>query len=108
MTTADTVTETPENAAENSEYVLRVKATDPSRASETVVVVITVNNVNEAPEFDMDSKDQNTLYIDENRRSDTVPGLTLRTVRPLTRTPSTRRKPMWRRTTIIRVMVGLR
>ena len=38
-------------AANNSEYVLRVRASDPSTASATVNVIITVRNVNEPPEF---------------------------------------------------------
>ena len=39
------------DAANNSEYVLRVRASDPSTASATVNVIITVRNVNEPPEF---------------------------------------------------------
>ena len=38
--------------ANNSEYVLRVRASDPSTASTTVNVVVRVTNVNEAPAFD--------------------------------------------------------
>ena len=38
--------------ANNSEYVLRVRASDPSTASATVNVIVTVTNVNEPPAFD--------------------------------------------------------
>ena len=56
-----------ENVATNNEYVVRVRATDPSSAYKDQDVVITVNDVNESPEFDEDDlKDQLTLYIDEN------------------------------------------
>ena len=37
--------------ADNSEYVLWVKVSDPSTASATVNVIVTVNEVNEAPHF---------------------------------------------------------
>ena len=40
--------------ARNSEYILRVRVSDPSTASVTVNVIVTVANVNEAPEFDED------------------------------------------------------
>ena len=40
--------------ADNSEYVLRVQASDPSTASATVNVIVRVTNVNEPPEFDED------------------------------------------------------
>ena len=40
--------------ADNSEYVLRVKVSDPSTASATVNVVVRVTNVNEAPAFGED------------------------------------------------------
>ena len=40
--------------AGNSEYVLRVRVSDPSTASATVNVIVTVANVNEPPEFDED------------------------------------------------------
>ncbi len=36
----------------NSKYVLRMKVSDPSTASATVNVIVTVANVNEPPEFD--------------------------------------------------------
>ena len=38
--------------ADNSEYVLRVRVSDPSTASATVNVIVRVTNVNEAPAFD--------------------------------------------------------
>ena len=40
--------------ANNSEYVLRVRVSDPSTASATVNVIIRVTNVNEPPAFDED------------------------------------------------------
>ncbi len=40
--------------AGNSEYVLRVRVSDPSTASATVNVIIKVTNVNEPPAFDED------------------------------------------------------
>ena len=39
---------------DNSEYVLRVRVSDPSTASATANVIVTVTNVNEPPEFDED------------------------------------------------------
>ena len=69
------VPELPENedAAEedNSEYVLRVRASDPSTASATVNVIVRVTNVNEAPEFDQDVP--TLLRVVEN---EDPPGLT--------------------------------
>ena len=41
--------------AGNGEYVLRVRATDPSTASATVNVIVTVTDVNEPPEFAEDA-----------------------------------------------------
>ncbi len=41
--------------AANSEYVLRVRASDPSTASATVNVIVTVADVNEPPAFDEDA-----------------------------------------------------
>ena len=41
--------------AGNSEYVLRLRVTDPSTAFDTVNVVITINDVNEPPAFDDDA-----------------------------------------------------
>ena len=40
--------------ADNSKYVLRVRASDPSTASATVNVIVTVRDVNEPPTFDED------------------------------------------------------
>ena len=42
------------DAENNSKYVLRVRASDPSTASATVNVIVTVTEVNEAPAFDDD------------------------------------------------------
>ena len=39
------------NPANNSEYVLRLKVSDPSTASATVNVIVKVTNVNEPPDF---------------------------------------------------------
>ncbi len=44
-----------DDAANNSKYVLRVRASDPSTASATVNVIVTVVEVNEAPAFDDDA-----------------------------------------------------
>lgn len=48
----------PENEdagdADNSEYVLRVRVSDPSTASATVNVIVRVTNVNEPPSFNED------------------------------------------------------
>ena len=41
--------------AGNSEYVLRVRVSDPSTASATVNVVVTITDVNEPPAFDEDA-----------------------------------------------------
>ena len=41
--------------ADNGEYVLRVRVTDPSTASAIVNVIVTVADVNEAPLFDEDA-----------------------------------------------------
>ena len=49
-----TTDEDPGKAA-NSEYVLRVKVSDPSTASATVNVIVVVTNVNEAPQFRKDA-----------------------------------------------------
>ena len=42
------------DVAGNSEYVLRVRVSDPSTASATANVIVRVTNVNEAPAFDED------------------------------------------------------
>ena len=53
-----------EDEDDNSEYVLRVRASDPSTASATVNVIVTVRNVNEPPDF---AKDVPTLLrVKEN------------------------------------------
>ena len=44
-----------EDADNNSEYELLVKVSDPSTASATVNVIVTVDNINEPPEFDEDA-----------------------------------------------------
>ena len=44
-----------EDAASNSRYVLRVRASDPSTASATVNVIVRVTEVNEPPAFDDDA-----------------------------------------------------
>ena len=41
--------------ADDSKYVLRVRASDPSTAADTVNVIVTVAEVNEAPHFDEDA-----------------------------------------------------
>ena len=51
-------------AAANSEYVLRVRVSDPSTASATVNVIVTVTNLNEPPEFDEDAP--TVLKVREN------------------------------------------
>ena len=55
-----------ENAgeADNSKYVLRVRASDPSTASATVNVIVRVTNVNEPPAFDENVPTQ--LRVEEN------------------------------------------
>ena len=55
----------------NSEYVLRVRVSDPSTASTTVNVIVRVTNVNEAPEFEQNVP--TLLRVVENADS---PGLT--------------------------------
>ena len=59
-----------ENAgvAGNSEYVLRVRVSDPSTASAIVNVIVTVANVNEAPEFDEDVP--TLLRVEENQKNE--------------------------------------
>ena len=55
-------------AADNSKYVLRVRVSDPSTASVTVNVIVTVENVNEPPEFDEDVP--TLLKVKENQKDD--------------------------------------
>ena len=50
--------------AANSQYVLRVRVSDPSTASATVNVIVTVAEVNEAPRFDENVP--NVLRVTEN------------------------------------------
>ena len=50
--------------ADNSEYVLRVRVSDPSTASATVNVIVRVTNVNEPPAFDEDVP--TLLRVEEN------------------------------------------
>ncbi len=50
--------------ADNSEYVLRVRASDPSTASATVNVIVKVTDVNEPPAFHMDAP--TLLMVREN------------------------------------------
>ncbi len=55
-----------EDSDSNSEYVLRVRVSDPSTASDTVDVIVTVEDVNEPPEF---SEDVPTLLkVKENQK----------------------------------------
>ena len=66
--TGDPVLPAGEDAAQpdNSEYVLRVRVSDPSTASVTVNVIVTVTNVNEPPEFDEDVP--TLLRVKENQK----------------------------------------
>ena len=50
--------------ADNSEYVLRVRVSDPSTASDTVNVIVRVVEVNEPPQFDEDAP--TALRVREN------------------------------------------
>ena len=47
-------------------YTVMIKATDPSGAIGRTSVTVNLKDVNESPEFNKASKDQATLYIDEN------------------------------------------
>ena len=53
------------DVADNSEYVLRVRASDPSTASATVNVIVTVADVNEPPRF-VDEDAPTLLRVREN------------------------------------------
>ncbi len=55
---------------DNSEYVLRIRASDPSTASATVNVVVKVTEVNEAPAFDEDAP--TVLRVRENPEDEPV------------------------------------
>ena len=52
------------DATTDQEYTVEVTVTDPSGADETVDVVITVNDVNDAPAFGADAP--KTLWVTEN------------------------------------------
>ena len=54
--------------AGNSRYVLRVRVTDPSTASATVNVIVTVTEENEPPAFDDDAP--TLLRVRENQKDD--------------------------------------
>ncbi len=56
--------------ADNSEYVLRVRASDPSTASATVNVIVRVTNVNEPPSFDENVP--TLLRVEENPEDEAV------------------------------------
>ena len=60
-------------------YTVKIKATDPSGAVGMATVTVNLKDVNESPAFSDASKDQDTLYIDENATSVTSPTLALRT-----------------------------
>ncbi len=47
-------------------YTVVLRATDPSRASASVTVMVLLRDDNEAPEFNAASKEQTTLYIAED------------------------------------------
>ena len=47
-------------------YTVKIKATDPSGAVGRATVTVNLKDVNESPAFTAPSKDQDTLYIDEN------------------------------------------
>ena len=55
--------------AVNSEYVLRVKVSDPSTASATLNVIVTVTNVNEAPQFRKDAPTELSVAEDDTGKS---------------------------------------
>ena len=64
--TGDPALPPDENAAQegNSEYVLRVRASDPSTAFAVVNVIVTITEVNEPPSFDSDAP--TLLTVEEN------------------------------------------
>ena len=57
--------------ADNSEYVLRVRVSDPSTASATVNVIVTVTEVNEAPHF-VNVNPPTVLRVRENPKDQPV------------------------------------
>ena len=63
--------------ADNSEYVLRVRAIDPSTASATVNVIVKVTEVNEAPHF-VDEDAPTVLMVNEVTEHPNTPDLTFR------------------------------
>ena len=60
-------------------YTVTIRATDPSGATGDKPITVYLLDVNEAPEFSSGSKDQATLYIDENATSTDEPPLALYT-----------------------------
>ena len=66
--------EVADNAG-NSEYVLRVRVSDPSTASVTVNVIVTVTEVNEPPAFDEDAP--TLLSIVERAGLPDIPDITV-------------------------------
>ena len=55
-------------------YTVTIRATDPSGATGDKAVMVILMDVNESPEFQAPSKDQKTLYVDENvATGDTAP-----------------------------------
>ena len=58
-----------EDEDNNSEYVLRVRVSDPSTASDTVNVIVTVTDVNEPPRF-VDEDAPTVLRVKENQEDD--------------------------------------
>ena len=60
----------PNDAGTGETHKVQVKATDPSGASGTTVVTITINDVNDAPEFDKD--DPSTADTNEAAKDDSV------------------------------------
>ena len=61
-------------AAGNSEYVLRVRVSDPSTASATVNVIVKVTDVNEAPVFDEDAPTELWVFESSDREIFLAPG----------------------------------
>ena len=61
-------------AQENNQYVLRIRAEDPSTADEFVNVIVTVHAVNEAPEFGANAP--TVLRVEEGQVANIYTGLT--------------------------------
>ena len=53
-------------------YTVTIRATDPSGAFGDKMITVNLMDVNESPEFQAPSKDQKTLYIDENEAATTL------------------------------------